>query len=276
MTHVQCKLNIVTALADEARPIIHHFRLKRLHHIHAYPVYGNHDVQLIVAGMGILAAAAATGYLAGIGSANRYAAWLNVGIAGAKCHGIGDFVLVNKISDQRQQRHFYPTIWFKHGFASAPLISVDAPAATYNDGALRDMEAYGFVSAALRVSTSELVHCCKVISDSCRSDMENITSQTVVDSLEQNIPQIDQLAQYLMQGVNQLNSDVKGGAEADLIKSKFHFTTSQQIQLDLTLQKWFAMSTDSPLKSLDFSAIKNAAQLLRELDIRLSRMTVSY
>ena len=270
------KLNIVTALAEEARPIVHHFRLKRRHDIHPFAVYENLQTTLIVAGIGNLAAATATGYLAGIARSNQHAAWLNVGIAGAKRGEIGDFVLAHKISDHHHKRHYYPTLWFEHGCKTAPLITVEEPVVNYNDDVLFDMEAYGFCSAAMNFSTSELVHCCKIISDNYHVSIDNISPQSVVNWVEQNLINIQHVAESLLQGASKLNSDIKGREDAELIKSKYHFTTSQQSQLDLVLQKWFAMSDESPVNNLDFTTIKNAKDVLRELNAKLNQLPVDY
>ena len=270
------KLNIVTALAEEARPIIHHLRLKRRHDIHPFPVYENTQTTLIVAGIGKLAAATATGYLAGLACSNQHVAWLNVGIAGTRRCELGDFVLAHKISDHQRKRHFYPTLWFEHGFKTAPLISVEQPVVNYDDDVLFDMEAYGFYSAAMNFSTSELVHCCKIISDNHQASIDNVSPQFVVHSVEQNLANIQYVAESLMQGVSKLNSDIKGWEDAELIKTKYHFTTSQQSQLDLALQKWFAISKESPVNGLDFTTIKNAKDVLSELEIRLNQLPIGY
>ncbi|WP_455199714.1 5'-methylthioadenosine/S-adenosylhomocysteine nucleosidase family protein, partial [Kaarinaea lacus] len=105
-------LNFVVALSEEARPIIQQFRLKRLHDVNAFPVYGSEKVRLIVSGMGKLAAATATGYLAGIDSAGKATAWINVGVAGSKNLPVGQAILAHQIIDAENQQKFYPTIYF--------------------------------------------------------------------------------------------------------------------------------------------------------------------
>jgi adenosylhomocysteine nucleosidase len=270
------KLNFVTALPEEARPIVNYYRLKRRHDIHPFPVYENDNLQLIVTGIGKTTVATATGYLAGITKDLQFTAWLNVGIVGSGRHETGDFILVHKVTDLDRQRHYYPALWFEHSLETAPLVTVEQPAVDYDKDVLFDMEAAAFYPAAMAFSTSELVQCCKIVSDNRQVSIEQITSQVVVQCVEQNLEHIDNVAQALLRGVNTLAADSRGREEATELKAKYHFTSAQQSHLYIALQKWFALTTESPLQVLNLANINNAKALLQELDGRINELPVNY
>lgn len=269
-------LNFVVALSEEARPIIQQFRLKRLHSINAFPVYGNDEVRLIVSGIGKLAAATATGYLAGIDSAGKATAWLNVGVAGSKSLPVGQTVLAHQIIDAVSQQKFYPTIYFDTDCVTAVVNTVSLPESEYLGDYLYDMEAAGFYSAALRFSSTELIHDLKIVSDNDSFHVDNVSKSDVVNLIEQNMKDITQLAEVLLSGAALLDSMDSGKEVFATINEKFHFTVSQQAQLTTLLQNWFAITETSPLVNLDMDVIKNARMLLGELQKKIDELPLSY
>ncbi|MGD8640824.1 MAG: hypothetical protein PVF34_11555 [Gammaproteobacteria bacterium] len=276
MSRDAAQLNIVTALPEEARPLIHCFRLKRRHDIHPFPVYENADIQLIVSGIGKTAAATATGYLARQHAEQRYTAWLNIGIAGGKQFDTGQCLLAHQVTDSDQQRNYYPTLWFDNTLKTARVFTANVPETNYGDDALYDMEAAAFYGAAMHFSTVELIHCCKIVSDNREVTIDQITSSSVVNSIEQNLKPIQQLVEQLLRGAGRLNDDFRGQDELEILRDRYHFTTVQQSQLNTILQKWFALTDQSPLQLLDLEGIKNAKRLLQELDTRLNEFPVHY
>jgi hypothetical protein len=269
-------LNFVVALSEEARPIIQQFRLKRMHNINAFPVYGNGEIHLIVSGIGKLAAATATGYLAGIDNANKATAWLNVGVAGSKNLPVGQSVLAHQIIDAVSQQKFYPTIYFDTDCLTAVVNSVSLPESDYRDNCVYDMEAAGFYSAALRFSTTELIHGLKIVSDNESFPVDKVSKSDVVDLVEQGMEHITQLSTELLNGAALLDGVAIGNEVFTMINEKFHFTVSQQAQLATVLQNWFAITEKSPLVEIDMDVIKNAKMLLIELQKNVDELPLSY
>ena len=138
-------INLVIALDCEAKPLIDRFDLKRQQE-HVYPLYTSDNIQLIVSGVGKLNAATATGYLAGL--TKEPAAWLNIGIAGHKKHGIGNSYLTHKIIDKHSDRCWYPAFTFKSSIATDTLCTFENAVTEYHDDLLHDMEASAFYQAA--------------------------------------------------------------------------------------------------------------------------------
>ena len=269
-------LNLIVALPEEARPVVHHYRLKRLHHVHAFPVYGNDDVRLIVSGIGNLAVAVATGYLAGIVDAGKTTAWLNVGIAGCKSLSLGEAVLAHKITNMVSQQIFYPAICFDAPCKTVDVRTVAVPESNYLDEAVYDMEAAGFYSAALRFSTSELIHSIKIISDNETLHIDNISGAGVVNLLEQRMDDIANVADKLLVMVAALDAENMSDEEIDFITSRFHFTVSQRLQFKTLMQHWFALTDMSPLAVLNIDALKTTNALLNSIQLKLSELPVKY
>ncbi|MCI0507735.1 MAG: hypothetical protein L0Z73_16715 [Gammaproteobacteria bacterium] len=269
-------LNLVAALPEEARPVIHHYQLKRLHQAHAFPVYSNGDIRLIVSGIGGLAAASAVGYLAGILDAGKTTAWLNVGIAGCKRLPVGEAALAHKITDMTSQKIFYPSTCFDPPCNTTGIKTVAIPEIHYPDDEAYDMEAAGFYSAALRFSTLELIHSIKIISDNAASHIESISGSGVMSLIERNIKTISSMANILLDMAAGLDAERNGAEEMKLICARIHFTVSQQAQLATLMQNWYALTDTSPLALLNIDALKTAKALLNELQSRISGLPVKY
>jgi len=269
-------INLIVALPEEARPIIHYYRLKRLHHLHAFPVYAGDNLRLVVCGIGTLAAATATGYLAGIVGVEPNMVWLNIGIAGSANISVGEAVLAHQITDIARQQHFYPAVCFETALKTVAVQTVSAPETGYSEGMVYDMEAAGFYSAAMRFSTTELIHSLKIISDNNTRDIDSLSGARVVTLVEQNMEVIARVVAMLLDKVSVLKMDYNGKEEINLISSRLSFTVSQQAQLQTLMQNWFALTDASPLSVLDIDSFKTSKALLSELQLKLNELPVKY
>jgi len=269
-------INLIVALPEEARPIIHYYRLKRMHHLHAFPVYAGDHLRLIVCGIGNLAAATATGYLAGVLGSESVVAWLNIGIAGSQTFPVGAPVLAQQITDTSGQQHFYPGLCFEFPLKTAAIRTVSVPETDYRERVVYDMEAAGFYSAAMRFSTTELIHCVKIISDNNTSDISKLSGSRVVALVEQNMEAISGVVAKLLEKIAELNADRKGEEEINLINSRLALTVSQQAQLKTLIQNWFALTDMSPLDVVDIASVKTSKALLSELKLKLNELPVKY
>jgi adenosylhomocysteine nucleosidase len=107
---------IVTALAQEAIPLIQHFKLKKdLSHT-KFDLYRNDMIKLIVSGTGKLKSAVATTYLLLKEPPKKSDKILNFGICGSglEKHKSGQIFLINKIEDLNSGKTYYPEILFSH------------------------------------------------------------------------------------------------------------------------------------------------------------------
>ena len=156
---------LVTALQCEARPLVRHFGLEASGAPGPFRVYRGGEISLVVSGVGRVASAAATAYVFARDGEPRNRAWINVGIAGHASAPVGSAWLAHKISDQVNQRSWYPSLTFDPPVPLAEVVTVDEPEIRFERDALYDMEASAFFAIASRFSTGDLVQVLKVVSD---------------------------------------------------------------------------------------------------------------
>ena len=192
----------ITALHCEAKPIIDHYRLKKSQSHHAFDIYEKDQIVCIVTGIGKLACAAATAWIAAFNHDARSIAWINVGTAGSASHDIGTALLINRISDE-SSRHFYPAPLLNSRFETAHCLTRNESGTDYHPQQLYDMEASAFYHTATRFSCAELVQCVKIISDNPMHQTGK--NKTRISKLiHQHIDQLARLAQDL-QAINENN-----------------------------------------------------------------------
>lgn len=192
-------LNLICALKHEASPIVDHFQLVHDGPGRPFVTYRdtNGRLSLTITGAGKQAAAAGTRYAIQRFPADPSDAWLNVGIAGHKALATGTPVLAGSVTDYASGQAWHPRIDFNAGLITLPLVTVDQPLTGYPDNAMVDMEAAGFFSSACTIGSMERIHCLKIISDNVLNPARNISKQTVIKLVSENIKTIDVMVSYL-------------------------------------------------------------------------------
>ena len=270
-------INIVTALACEANPIIQHYRLRKSTQQGGFAVYGNERITLIISGMGKFAAASAVGYLQALLNANQELdmghtdshLWLNIGIAGHKTLDLGVAIMAHRVSDVAATQRYYPCFTFDLPCASAEVISVDQAETAYTTEAAYDMEALGFCAAASRFSSFELIHCLKIISDNQFTSHKHITKHVgeelighqllIVESLLEEFDKI----QTAMPDTRVFVHDYR------LLTQRIRFSVAQKNQLRRLLQRWHVLREDSVIECLPAQDLNNANQVLAGIESHL-------
>ena len=145
---------IVTALRQEARPLIEALGLKQDSASRRIPVYCSEDVLLVISGMGRLSAGIATTHAIHLAGGSGECQVINVGACGAVVDQIalGEAVVVHKIWDHSSGREYFPEMLVKHPLEEASLGTFDQPVTTSSRPILAcdvvDMEASGVFQAA--------------------------------------------------------------------------------------------------------------------------------
>src|SRR5210317_39526 len=134
----------VAALHCEAKPVIDHYRLKKSARHRAFDLFHKDEMICVISGVGKTCAAAATAWVAGLQHASASICWINLGIAGAANHNIGDIFRLSKITDMKNNRSYYPQSEFHSDIKTAACISLDQASVYYHPADLYDMEASAF------------------------------------------------------------------------------------------------------------------------------------
>jgi adenosylhomocysteine nucleosidase len=267
-------INLLVALPAEAKPLIRHFALRRRSDASPFPVYANDGVSLIVSGVGKLKAAAAASHLSVASGTVPDRAWLNVGIAGDGTRALGEGVLAHSIRDAATRRCWYPPLVFQPPCETTGVLTMDEPASAYPDACSVDMEASAIYATASRFSTSELVHCFKIISDNKANPAHGISAASVERLVARRLDQIEVLVRelsLLAQEMARLRMPPSG---LERFLTRWHFTVSERHRLHQLLRCWQLRGSEPQLSLAESSALAGASEVLALLERRLQDLPV--
>lgn len=233
MVHLICALNC------EAEPLRAYYRLKQGTESGLFKTYSNPDarITLTVSGTGKINAAAATSYTHEYYHALKSDAWLNIGIAGHQSLDIGQAVLAHKIIDISSNTTWYPQIIFSTPCPSSTLKTLDKPSSEYEEH-LFDMEAAGFFAIASRVTTCEIVHVLKIISDNKSYPASKLDKAVVLGLIANQIDTIDSIIDSLQQLSRELAAVFSPPREYHACLEHWHFTWYERRTLHYLLIRW--------------------------------------
>ena len=220
----------VCAMHCEAKPVIDFYRLKKSHDTRAFDVYRGDDMVCIISGIGKIASAAASAWIAASNPGETSIAWINLGVAGAAEHDIGDLFLLNKIVDADSRQRYYPAPGATSSLPGNACLTLSQPGDDYREDTLFDMEASGFMHSALRFSSAELTQSLKIVSDN-RRQQTGKNRQRVSELVQQHIDSIDRQARALFELKREIAA-LEPAPEAWLeLLSMAHFTQTQKSRL---------------------------------------------
>ena len=155
----------VCAMHCEAKPVIDFYRLKKSHDDNAFDLYRGDRMACIISGIGKLASAAASAWIAARHDDVASIAWINLGIAGAATHAPGAIFALNQVIDADTGQRYYPAPGADSRLPGCACLTLSQPSEDYHENYLFDMEASGFMYSALRFSSAELMQSIKIVSD---------------------------------------------------------------------------------------------------------------
>ncbi|WP_372369416.1 hypothetical protein [Candidatus Uabimicrobium sp. HlEnr_7] len=234
----------VVALQAEATAIIKFYKLKLYLEV-PFKIYRGENKWLVVSGIGKINSAAATSYLCCLANDDMHQIWLNVGIAGHIDLPVGTAIIGHKIVDKVTQKKWYPPLLIDTEITTAEIITVDIAETGYPTSSVYEMEAAGFYSIATKFSTSELVHCFKIISDNKKQNITNITRQKIETWIGENAENLDSICCQLQKIAQKLPD--KNPREWQEFISTWSFTSAGKKRLRNLLQKWNALNPQSKL-----------------------------
>lgn len=266
-------LHLVVALECEARPLAARHRLKLSKAEHPCRIYEGEGARLVVSGVGKAAAAGASGYLQGV-VRQRHGVWLNVGIAGHRDRPVGQGFLAHKVVDGASGRSWYPPLLFRPASATETVLTVDRPERRYREGAAYDMEAAGFLAAASRFTTAELVHVYKVVSDGLHHPVDELSARKVERLVEGALDDIDSVLLELAGLAAELEGLGASPAGLDEFLERWHFTVSERRRLRRVLQRLEIVDPGWKPGDLEPTRRCRGRDVLRELEDRLNALPV--
>ena len=266
-------IHIVTALQCEAKPLIRRFELNGRQAENGFRIYENPQMRVIVAGVGKMAAAAATAYLQGQ-TPHQQAAWLNLGVGGHATLEIGELILANKIIDSSSQTRWYPPLSFPCKLNRQTVTTVDSPETDYGQASVYEMEASGFYSTACRFSSTEMVQACKIISDNLNHSIEKVSPQHVESIITAQMAEIETFIHAQLELHQTWQQQSPPEIMADFM-AQWRFTVAQQHQLQRLLQKWQAR-TQNEASSEIVSGLRTSKEVIKALQQRIESAPLNF
>ena len=267
----------VVALKVEAKSIIDELELTPLKMRTNFPVYCNKEESnwLIVSGVGQNHVTAATDYLREISNADSWSAWINVGIAGYGHDNYGALYMIDKVTVETSKIVLYPGVTLLTGLPRAGLLTVNKPKLDYSGQDLIDMEGFSFYETASKFTCRELLAILKVVSDGPKSDVRALSSEKIFKLISTNIKEILALGSKLENSSKAEFKRVIPPNICDQIKKTWHFTVSQEHQLNMLVRRWLAVFPESTLLST-IKDEKNSKSVIALLSISLGKHEVDW
>lgn len=233
-------INWVVALKPELRPLISHLGLTHNAQLSGagFSVYSDRgDLhRVILSGVGKVNAAASVAFLGARLSSNTPEVWINFGIAGNREAEPGKVFRGGRIEDAGSGKSWYPPLLAggrKRRFPDTEIITLDRPVSEYPESIKTvEMEASGFLSAALRFTSIELIQVVKVVSDNASTGWKNLNPGKVQNLCEATVADVAEWAEPFRQlGVEeQQRLGPVPGVEEVLQKYRFSETEKHQLK----------------------------------------------
>ena len=135
------------------------------------------------------------------------------------------------------------------------------------------MEASAFYATACRFNSSELIQVFKVISDNHANPAEQISAQLTEEIISAKLDSIDVLIQQLLKLEQQQRQQIM--PEIKPFQQRWHFTVSQQHQLQRQLQRWQVRSK-SELDPSQFKTETNSKAVIASLEKMISKLPMRF
>lgn len=189
---IQARLNLVVALPAEAKAINQMLGLHRVQPDQGAPLYAGNEIALVMTGPGMDAMQAGVRYLHGRNTA-KHAAWMNIGIGGHAELPLGRVVIASRVNDAQHQRSWELLALPCPECTLGQVQTVSAAVTDYPDLQVYDMEAAGFVAAALEFVPLAQIQVVKIISDNRSNPTRAINAKMVKNLIWQQARLIRQL-----------------------------------------------------------------------------------
>ncbi len=260
------RIFVFCALPCEAKSLIRTWQLNKHPQKHLIDIYTNADRIIAVTGTGKSAMAGAIGYTMALFSTHPTPILINFGIAGHQSHTLGSLYLADKVVDFETGKRFYPQTPFSYPYPKSHLITRSTPETSYPEKSLYDMEASAFYEIAIKFSSSELIHCLKVVSDNRNFPINGISETYVERWCADQLNIIDNFVDQLLT-LQQSTPDIKS-KQYNQILNTFHFSATNCVKLKALLHRWQILSADEVLH-WEKANCRNAREFLIWLESQL-------
>lgn len=249
-------LHFSIALACEAKGIIHYYGMKPCGGHGRAQFFASEGARLAITGTGALSSAIGTTAL-GSRYPDKTATWFNLGICGHMNAPIGEAFIANRISSDSSQDRFYPQLPWKSAIKGIDLLTLSEPSTDYKPDQAFDMEGFGFYKAALAFTSTEFLHCIKVVSDNtAQPATAHFDKEAISRMIEAQIPAVETLCAAIERTRPRGIDSDWSRAYAHRAKDRFAFTATETHQLNQRLTQLDALLDENQKADIN-SLIEN-------------------
>ncbi len=153
---------IILALSSEAKPLIHHYKLKAVEE-NSLSLFGNKEILLCITQIGFENALMQMQKLCEYRKPKDDDILLNIGLCGAPSqYKIGSLLIIDELR-YKSQRHKL-SLLIDHSFKTSPLTTVTKAQKNFFETPV-DMEAFAVFQSASRYMPTENLYFIKIVSD---------------------------------------------------------------------------------------------------------------
>ena len=266
----------VVALKEEAKIILHDYKMILVPQKTLYPIYKNKEEThwLILSGIGRHNSAAATSYLYSISAARSWTSWINIGIAGSGKGDYGNLYLVDKIFNINS-KITYPATMPKSNLPKMSLLTTDIPITDYSSKELIDMEGSAFYDIASKITSKESICIIKIISDGPRDNVKQLTKLKIIQLIQSNITNINKIVSYYQSLSENENRIIEKPDIFYKISSNWHFTATQLSQLESLLRRLKVFCGNDDIMNL-IKQCKNSKIIINVLNQKIKSRKINW
>ncbi len=262
-------VNLAVAHPLEAKALLEWFDLEENEPGGAFRCYDNDKgIALVITGMGAENSAAGVRFLHERQSPG-FRAWLNVGIAGHPHAAVGHGILINRIEHGRSGECHWPPVPGL-GLPGCGLITVAEPETAYPKDVAYDMEAAGFYAQAAGLTTTDLVHVFKIVSDNRENPVSKVSPQQVPELFRKHESAIRKLVDHLRERSAAFTIWYEMPAEFELLLRKYRFSATRKAALAQYCRRYRALGRQTRLSELAHKRFRDAASLMTTMRMELA------
>ena len=255
-------IHFVVATNSEARPLIDLFRLKKKQLKQTF-IYANQKISLTISGIGKINAAIGVTETYFHYNQKKNDIWINIGLAGHRDLKIGDICAVNKISDNENNRDFFPYA-NEFNMQNQECLTVGTHQKSYSS-TIYDMESSGFYQSACKYSSNELLQIVKIISDNQYESIDFKNKQAVYNIIINHKKLINELCSFMLnlkRKIYPIKREIID-IEFNNLVTKIKFTFTERKQMKALLGVYFSKYNSLNDNIINFS--KNGKYNIKKL-----------
>lgn len=271
------RIIFICALHSEAKPLITTLGLKKITNCHPFTCFEQGKFLLVVSGVGLVRAAAATSWILTKCHNLESVVVINVGIAGCESpSSLGKIFRVNKITCQETGRSYYPDMLVKLSLEEMPLATVLRPVLSpprkedinLSSLTLIDMEGSAIFETAYLFLLPSQFQFFKIVSDCLHPPFPDARQATIL--IETHVHSVVTYAEHIAEHISTTATSVDPASTKWFVDTcqKLKLTETQKVQLQRSLTYHIFLARETGGSPLLPEVLPTSNKVDREIILR--------